>query len=90
MAVETLAAAPAHTEVAVRPGGAAHTEVVAAHLEVEDLGEAALPARAVHAVLLVWAVVECEAAVECGVAVADEAAGGEDKLRKSNKLEERK
>jgi hypothetical protein len=50
-------------------------------LEVEDPGEAALPARAAHAVLPVWAVVECEeAAVECeAVVAADEAAGGEDK-----------
>ena len=67
LAVESLAAAPAHLEVAALPGVAVHTEV-AAHLEVEDPGEAALPARAAHAVLPVWAVVECEAA-----------AGGEDK-----------
>ena len=82
LAVETLAVngALVHSEVAALPGVAAHTEV-AAHLEVEDPGEAALPARAAHAVLPVWAVVECEeAAVECeAVVAADEAAGGEDK-----------
>jgi hypothetical protein len=43
-------------------------------------------------VLLVWAVVECEAAVaadEAAVA-ADEAAEGEDKRRKRNNVEEGK
>jgi hypothetical protein len=84
LAVETLAAAPAHTEVAALPGVAAHTEV-AAHLEVEGPGEAALPARAAHAGLPVWVVVECEAAV-----AADEAAEGEDKRRKRNNVEEGK
>lgn len=90
LAVETLAAAPAPTEVAALLGVAAHTEVVA-HLAVEGLGEAALRARAAHGVLLVWAVVECEAAVECeAVVAADEAAGGEDRPRKRNNVEEGK